>query len=87
MKTISKTNVLERMLKPVGQSLSIAAARKLVRIKADSKTQARVSELARKCNDGELTPAERVEYEQYVAAGNMIAILQAQARIRLAKRA
>jgi hypothetical protein len=32
-----------------------------------------------------LTAAERFEYERYVTAGTMIAILQAQARLLLAK--
>jgi hypothetical protein len=76
--------VLERMLAPVSRSLNAEAARKLVRLKADRKTQARVDELARKCNEGELTPSERLEYERLVTAGTMIAILQAQARLRLA---
>ncbi len=78
--------VLERLLKPVSQSINVEAARKLVRIKADAKTQARVDELARKCNEGELTPKERSEYERYLTAGNLIAILQAHARLLLAKR-
>jgi hypothetical protein len=77
--------VLERMLEPVSRSLNVEAAQKLVRLKADSKTQARVDKLARKCNEGELTAAERAEYERLVTAGTMIAILQAQARLVLAK--
>jgi hypothetical protein len=78
--------VLERLLGPVSRSLNIEAARKLIRLKADAKTQARVDELARKCNEGELTPRERAEYERYVTAGNLIAILQAEARLLLAKK-
>jgi hypothetical protein len=77
--------VLERMLKPVSQSLNVEAAQKLVRLKADAKTQTLVDKLVRKCNEGELTPAERLEYERLVTAGTMIAILQAQARLILAK--
>lgn len=78
--------VLERLLEPVSQSLNIEAARKLIRLKADAKTQARVDELARKCNEGDLTRAERATYERYVAAGNIIAILKAKARLVLAKK-
>ena len=74
------TASLERILKPVSQSLNAEAARQLVRLKADAKTQARVDELAAKCNEGELKPAERTEYENYVAAGSVIAILQAEAQ-------
>lgn len=83
----SETAVLERLLAPVSESLNATAARKLVRLKADAKTQARVDALARKCNEGELTPEERREYERYVTAGNLIAILQAHARLLLAKKA
>jgi hypothetical protein len=75
--------ILERLLEPVSRSLNVEAARKLVRLKADAKTQARVAKLARKCNQGELTAKERAEYERYVTAGNLIAILQAKARLLL----
>jgi len=87
MKTHStgSTAVLERLLEPVTRSLNIEAARQLVELKADAKTQARIDELARKCNESELTPTERSEYERYVTAGNLIAILQAKARLMLAK--
>ena len=44
-------------------------------------------ELAAKCNEGSLTPAERDEYEAYVQAGEMIAILQAKARLHLKRAA
>jgi hypothetical protein len=82
----NRSALLERLLEPVSRSLNAEAARRLVRLKADAETQARVNELARKCNEGELTPTERVEYERYVTAGTMIAILQAQARLQLAKK-
>jgi hypothetical protein len=78
--------VLERLLEPVSSSLNEDAARKLIGLKADRKTQALVAELARKCNEGELTPEERHDYETYVMAGEFIAILQAKARILLSRR-
>ena len=74
------------LLDPVSRSLNIEAARKLVQLKADAKTQARVDELAHKCNESELTSAEQSEYERYVTAGNLIAILQAKARLILARK-
>ena len=77
--------VLERLLDPVTRSLNVEAARRLVHLKVDVRTQARVDELARKCNEGEWTPAERSEYERYVTVGNLIAILQAKARFLLSK--
>ncbi|MBI3462508.1 MAG: hypothetical protein HY000_05525 [Planctomycetes bacterium] len=78
--------VLERLLEPVSSSLNEEAARKLIGLRADRKAQARVEELARKCNEGELTPEERAEYETYVLAGDFIAILQAKARLLLSRR-
>ena len=78
--------ILERLLDPVFSSLNVEAARKLIGLKADAKAQARVDELARKCNEGELTPEERVEYEGYVLAGDLIAVLQAKARLLLSRR-
>jgi hypothetical protein len=77
--------VLERLLEPVSNSLNEEAARKLIALKADRKGRACVSELACKCNEGELTAEERAQYEIYVMVGEFIAILQAKARHLLAK--
>jgi len=84
MRKNGKTVLLDRILEPVSSALNREAARKLLDVKADRKTQARVAKLAEKCNEGNLTPEERHEYETYVMAGNIIAILKAQARILLA---
>lgn len=85
MNKTANGRVLERLLEPVSSSLNEDAARKLIGLKADRKARARVAELARKCNDGELSPEERDEYATYVMAGEFIAILQAKARIVLAR--
>ena len=78
--------VLHRLLDPVSASLNEEAARKLIGIRADRQSQQRVAKLARKCNEGALTDEERSEYEMYVLAGEFIAILQAKARLVLARR-
>ncbi len=85
---MKRTNgrVLERLLNPVSSLLNEEAARKLIGLKADAKARAHVNKLARKCNEDKLTSAERAEYETYIVAGDVIAILQAQARIRLSHR-
>ncbi|HUE13059.1 MAG TPA: hypothetical protein VMR25_02740 [Planctomycetaceae bacterium] len=80
------TPVLERMLEPVTRCLNVEAATKLVRLKADARVQARVARLARKCNEGELTPEEMAEYDRYIAFADFVAILQAQARLLLARK-
>jgi hypothetical protein len=82
-KTIPPTEVLDRLLEPVGRCLSPRAARRLVGLRADDTAQKRVQELAEKCNEGTLSDAERSEYEAYIMAANVVAILQAKARARL----
>jgi hypothetical protein len=73
------------MLDPLAESLTPAPARVLVDFRADPDAQARIAELAEKCNEGQLTPAEREEYEAYVRAIDLISILQSKARRLLAK--
>ena len=77
------TGVLDRLLEPISRSLNAASARALAEMQADPVAQARVTELAEKCNQGALTPVEQKEYETYVHAGNLIAILQAKAKLYL----
>ncbi len=42
--------------------------------------EARLDELAEKCNEGRLTAAEQEQYEAYVEAIDLVSILQAKAR-------
>ena len=72
--------VLDRFLEPVRESLTPAQARRLLEFKADEGLQAKIDELARKANNSTLTEEERAEYEAFVEAGNLIAMLQATAR-------
>jgi len=82
-----KEPVLDRLLDPLARILTPGVARKLVKLRLDSKTQAKIDKLARKCNEGELTEAERNEYETIVDAIDFIAILQAKARASLKRSA
>jgi hypothetical protein len=77
------SQVLDRLLEPVGRCLSEEAARALADLRADEEAQARIRALAEKCNEGTLTSEERAEYESYVTAAAIVAILQAKARARL----
>jgi hypothetical protein len=82
-KKTTPTRILDRLLDPVGRALSMRAARELADLRADEEVQAHVRELAEKCNEGTLSKEERVEYEAYVMAANVVAILQAKARARI----
>lgn len=83
MKTL-EAPALDRILDPVGRLLTPDMARRLAELRVDAKTQARIDRLARRCNEGRLTDAERGEYETYVAAIDFVAVLQAKARAVLA---
>ncbi len=55
-------------------------ARELVELRASPEDQARIDELADKCNEGQLSDAERAEYERYVQAIHLIGVLQRKAK-------
>src|SRR5206468_3309143 len=54
---------LDGFLEPLGKCLTPEVARKIVALRANRKTQARVDLLADKCTEGTLTKEERKEYE------------------------
>jgi hypothetical protein len=74
------TELLNRMLEPVTRCLTPEAARHLIELRADPDAQARMDELAERGNEGQLGPEEQAEYEAYVSAANLIAVLQSKAR-------
>ena len=80
----SSTNVLDRLLEPVGRSITPDLARELVELRAAPEVQARIDDLAGRCNEGTLTPEERAEYESYVQAIHLIGVLQRKAKRVLA---
>jgi len=79
------STAFDRATDPVMRILPMEQARELAEYRADSSLQDRVQELATKSNEGELSEIERSEYLGYVQANKFVAILQAQARRRLAK--
>jgi hypothetical protein len=78
---MDKANVLlDHFLEPLRQSLTRERAQRLADFTADRATQALIDDLARKANEGSPSDQERAEYEAFVEAGDIIAILQAKAR-------
>jgi hypothetical protein len=74
------TLVLDRLFDPLARSLTPDAARVISTFRADAETEARIDELAQKCNEGRLSPEEQHEYRAFVEAIDIIAILQDKAR-------
>jgi hypothetical protein len=76
--------VLDRLMNPLSQCLTPETAKRLLKLRADPQLQARVDELAEKCNEGTLSPEERAEYTSCVSFGTFVALLKAKARQLLA---
>lgn len=76
----SEAQVLDRILDPLGACLNGEVARRLIALRADAETQARVDELADRANEGLLSETERVEYDACRSAFHFITVLQAKAR-------
>jgi len=74
--------LVDRLLEPLSRCIRGEGERELLNLRADAALQARIDELADKCDEGLLTPEERADYETYVRFGNFVAILQAKARLR-----
>jgi hypothetical protein len=79
------STAIARILDPVGRCFTPEVARALIGVRADAETQARIEELADKCTEGTLSPAERAEYEAYIAALDFLTILQTKARGALSR--
>jgi hypothetical protein len=71
---------------PIFALLTTEQTEKLSQLRGDPTLAQQLAELAEKANEGELTPAEQADYEGYIEANNLLAVLQAEARFRLANR-
>jgi hypothetical protein len=83
MNESAPTNVLDRVLDPFTDCLTPEVAQRIVQLRADSDTQARLDLLADKANEGKLSAAEQAEYDKFLEAFHFITILQAKARTLL----
>ena len=77
---MSRNNILDQFLDPLGSCLTPEVARRLVKFRADAKTQKRLDQLAEKNQAGKLTDAEREVYDTYISAIDFVTVLQAKAR-------
>lgn len=80
---MSTSDFLHRYLEPVGLALTPQSAQAILAVQPTATDLARIEELGRKANDGELTDDERDEYRTYVDVGDLVAVLKAKARLAL----
>jgi hypothetical protein len=74
---------LDELLEPLSFCLDAESARRLIDFRIDRPVQARIEQLARRANDGNLSTSDRSEYEALINAADFIAILKMKARRHL----
>lgn len=79
------TQGLATILDPVVACFTREVAQRVVNLRAAPELQARLDLLAEKCNEGLLTAEETAEYDAYIRAMDVLAVLQQQARVLLAQ--
>lgn len=72
--------ILERILEPVLEAMPVDFARQLLSLRADRELQARVDELRTKANSGQISPMELDEYDEFIEALDIVAMLQLKAK-------
>ena len=82
---MSTVSYLNRILEPVTDAFTPETARQFAGLRADVELQAHVDDLAKKANDGTITPDEDAEYKAIIDAADLVAILQTRARRFLKK--
>jgi len=80
---MSTSQAFHRGTAPIFSILTADQTKRLAELEGDPLVADRVAELAEKANEGELSAADREEYEAYIEANNLLAVLQAEARYRL----
>jgi len=70
---------IDEMLQPLTEALTPETAKLFVDLKAPPSIQARIDQLAARCNEGQLTAEERADYENYVRIGNLFSLIKARA--------
>lgn len=78
--TTAAVKAMDKMLDQLSGCLNAEAARRVVELKIDPETQARVADLGERANEGLLSPEELDEYKSYVEVGDIIAILKLKAK-------
>lgn len=74
---------LDSLMSPVTDCLDTSSLRALVKLRASAEAEQRMGWLAERANEGQLTAAERGEYESCVLFANFLGVLQSKARRKL----
>ncbi len=81
----TSSKILERLLLPKKADFSPEAARAILKIEFQPADRASVDFLSAKASSGTLTSSEREELGEFIRVADMLAMLQAKARLSLKK--
>jgi hypothetical protein len=82
----SPAPVLDQLLAPLAKCLTPDTARRIVEMRLEPETEARLEALRGKASDGALTDSERAEYQDFIEGLDLIGILKAKARELVGRR-
>jgi hypothetical protein len=82
---LTPVTILDRFLDPFAECLTREAARRIIDLHPDQETLARLEQLRGKANEGQLTEADRAEYEEFIEGMDIMGLLKAKARAALVK--
>lgn len=77
--------IWNRLLQAGNKTLTLQAARSILRLDFDSSDKDRMRELAEGARAGSLSAAEQEEIRTYERVGNLLALMKSKARQRLKK--
>jgi hypothetical protein len=77
------TDVLDRMLDPLQQSMTHDMAERVLKLRMDDASQQRFDDLAARHHEGLLSAEEFSEYQAIVQGVSLISVMQAKARKHL----
>lgn len=80
-----EVDILSRVIDPNNPTLNPAAAEALLELAFSESDHARMSELARKSNEGSISEQEKRELGGFVFVGDVLSLLKAKARASLRK--
>jgi hypothetical protein len=83
MSSVAEETAFERLLRPLGNEMSLEVVKALAGMKVDAETQARYDKLAEGANENTLSDQEREELDALVRANTVLSILKAEAQLRL----
>jgi hypothetical protein len=80
---VTEADILQAVVAPQEPGLEPPLARSLLGLNFTHAQVTRMHELADKNNEGNITPDERAEMENYARVGNFLSLIQSKARLSL----